>query len=149
MSHPKDTGNVMWGKQTCPEGRAGPRNGNAPSFEAVTLGFETVSTRSSLELNYSPRQLLNWGVGGEGIISESKLQQQRISETNSEKPSLAESITGLMTTACYDWPTRMAKLARAHCVIHGNCRGREASTNTAAGDSVAIFVIRNFSVPVT
>ena len=45
-------------------------------------------------------------------VSESKHQQQRgIPETNSEKPSLAEPIS---TAACYDWPTRTAKLARAH-----------------------------------
>ena len=37
-------------------------------------------------------------------------------------PSLAEPISGLMTAACYDWPTRTAKLARAQCVIHGNYR---------------------------
>ena len=47
-------------------------------------------------------------------FSESKHQQQRgIPETNSEKPSLAEPIS---TAACYDWPTRTAKLARAHIV---------------------------------
>ena len=70
----------------------------------------------------------------------------------SEKPSLTEPITGLMTAACYDWPTSTVKLARAQCVIHGNCGNREAfhvdaSTNMSAGERV-IFVIRNFSVRV-
>ena len=47
-------------------------------------------------------------------FSESKHQQQRgVPETNSEKPSLAEPIS---MAAFYDWPTRTAKVARAHIV---------------------------------
>ena len=61
-------------------------------------------------------------------FSESKHQQQRgIPETNSEKPSLAEPIS---TAACYDWPTRTAKLARAHIVSFTETSEAEAVSVT-------------------
>ena len=74
----------------------------------------------------------------EGIISEVNHQQQQQQAHFGFKPSLAEPITGLMTAACYDWPTKTAKLARAQCVIlfaetnRSRC-DLSASTNMAAG----------------
>ena len=133
----------------------------APSFEvrsgdthtAITADTgirdseHSIVTRAHWPLHYSARQLLNWGVGGRPVVSfhmfwmflehfnESKHQQQRgIPETNSEKPSLAEPIS---TAACYDWPTRTAKLARAHSVSF-----TETAEAEAFHDSVSVTQTR-------
>ena len=74
--------------------------------------------------------------------------------TDYRRNSADDWVSVLYTPTDYRRNTRTEKLARrAHCVIHGNCRGREAfhvgaSTNMAASERVAIFLIRNFSVPV-
>ena len=74
-------------------------------------------------------------------FSESKHQQlQGIPETNSEKPSLAEPIS---TAACYDWPTRTAKLARAHIVAL-----TETSEAEAFHDPVSVTQTRSASAGV-
>ena len=76
-------------------------------------------------------------------FSESKHQQQRgIPETNSEKPSLAEPIS---TAACYDWPTRTAKLARARTLSFTETAEAEAFhdpvsvTQTRRSESALLF----------
>ena len=90
------------------------------------------------------------------------VMQQEQKRRISEKPSLAEPISGLMTSTCFDWPTRTAKRSVPYTetteaiFIYSMAivmqREREAfhvgALTALTGERVVIFVIRNFSVPV-